>query len=84
MKENAALSIAVQKPSLAKAVPSAERQATSSSPPKASANEPSTSSSPPKASANEPSSSTAVDMTDNSVSPEAEGVKFCVWSSFVF
>lgn len=59
MKENAALSVAVQKPSLAKAVPSAERQATSSS--------------PPKASANEPSSSTAVDMTDNSVSPEAEG-----------
>ena len=32
MKENAALSVAVQKPSIAKAVPSAERQATSSSP----------------------------------------------------
>lgn len=59
MKENAALSVAVQKPSLAKAVPSAERQATSSS--------------PPKASANESLSSTAVDMTDNSASPEAEG-----------
>ena len=69
MKENVALSVAVQKPSLAKAVPSAERQETSSS--------------PPKASANEPLRSTVVDMTDNSVSPEAEGVKFCVWSSFV-
>lgn len=59
MKENAALSVAVQKPSLARAVPSAERQATTSS--------------PPKASANESFSSTPVDMADNSASPEAEG-----------
>jgi hypothetical protein len=70
MKENAALSVAVQKPSLARAVPSAERQATTSS--------------PPKASANESFSSTPVDMADNSASPEAEGVKFCIWSFFVF
>lgn len=62
LKENAALSVALQKPSLAKAVPSTEHQVTSSS--------------PPKASANESSSSIAVDMTDNSGSPEAECVKF--------
>lgn len=65
MKENAALSVAVQKPSvavqkpsLARAVPSAERQATASSPPN-------------KESANESFSTTPVNMTDNSAFPEA-------------
>lgn len=57
MKENAALSVAVQKPSLARAVPSVERQATASS--------------PPKESANGSFSTTPVNMTDNSALPEA-------------